>query len=179
MVYGPISYKSLNMPSPSYNLENVTAAANFSANEDHNSTSTAIFSTNYNQNLMLIVLVLVGAILLILILVISVFVGTKLVRRCRRIQCHVCLERVDKRHWETTHRSDCQKKNLEFLKSLPEPFDIRCPNCLAYLKLMPKVKFIFHKLSILKFIFECIDVFTSCVSLPICLFSSFSCCLSV
>jgi len=36
--------------------------------------------------------------------------------------------------------SECQKKNMDLLKNLPEPFDIRCPHCLAYLKLTPKVK---------------------------------------
>jgi hypothetical protein len=51
----------------------------------------------------------------------------------------VCLEKVDRKVWETSHRAECQKKNLDFLKTLPEPFDIRCPHCLAYLKLMPKV----------------------------------------
>ncbi len=141
MVYGPISYKSLNMTSPEYvsNMSNMSNLTSTSTNEDHNSTTTAVFSTNYNQNLMLVVLVLVGAILLLLLLLISIYVGRKLARRCQRVQCHVCLDMVDKRHWQTTHRPDCQKKNLEFLKSLPEPFDIRCPQCLAYLKLMPKV----------------------------------------
>ena len=36
-------------------------------------------------------------------------------------------------------REVCAKRNEFYLKQLPEPFDIRCPTCLRYLKLMPRV----------------------------------------
>ena len=109
-------------------------------NDNYNTTTTVNYvSSNYNNSLMLVVLALVGTILFILILFIGIFFGRKLIRHCRRIKCHVCLEKVDKRSWESNHRPECQKKNFELLRNLPEPFDIRCPHCLAYLKLMPKV----------------------------------------
>ena len=106
----------------------------------YNTTRSTVNSlSSSNNSLMLVVLALVGTILFILVLFIGIFFGQKLFRHCRRIQCHVCLEKVDKRSWESNHRPECQKKNFELLKNLPEPFDIRCPHCLAYLKLMPKV----------------------------------------
>ena len=37
------------------------------------------------------------------------------------------------------HREICSKKNEHFIRQLPAPFDIRCPTCLKYLNLMPKV----------------------------------------
>jgi len=91
-----------------------------------------------NDTLMLAILVVVGTILIILVLIISVFLCRKVTRHCLRLQCHVCLERIDRRMWDN-HRTECQQANNDFLKSLPEPFDIRCQKCLAYLKLMPKV----------------------------------------
>ena len=42
------------------------------------------------------------------------------------------------------HRKECAQNNQEFLKSLPEPFDVRCPTCFSYLKLLPKVRYAFH-----------------------------------
>lgn len=101
--------------------------------------------SNSNETLMLAILVVVGTILAILILVIAAFFCRKVVKQCLRIQCHVCLDYVDRRVWDDSHREECQQANSDFLKSLPEPFDIRCPKCLAYLKLMPKVRNLFWK----------------------------------
>ena len=64
----------------------------------------------------------------------------------KTIECHICDERIRIRDWKTKsssngHRKHCSENNKEFLKSLPEPFDVRCPTCFNYLKLLPKVKF--------------------------------------
>ena len=62
----------------------------------------------------------------------------------KTIECHICDERIRIRDWKNKsssngHRKHCSENNKEFLKSLPEPFDVRCPTCFNYLKLLPKV----------------------------------------
>ena len=64
----------------------------------------------------------------------------------KTIECHICSERVRIHDWNKSttsrnegHRKECAQNNIEFLKSLPEPFDVRCPTCFSYLKLLPKV----------------------------------------
>ena len=64
----------------------------------------------------------------------------------KTIECHICSERVRVHDWNKSttsrsggHRKECAQNNTEFLKSLPEPFDVRCPTCFSYLKLLPKV----------------------------------------
>ena len=64
----------------------------------------------------------------------------------KTIECHICSERVRVTDWRKSttsrsggHRKECAQNNQEFLKSLPEPFDVRCPTCFSYLKLLPKV----------------------------------------
>ena len=148
MIHGPLSYKLLTMSNTSKMVQDLAASAASSTTEatvsetslTRNGTASVTFHTNGNQTLMLVVLVLVGVILLILVLAILVYVFRKLSRRFGRVECHVCLEKVDRKLWNASHRSECQKRNLDFLKTLPEPFDVRCPQCLAYLKLMPKVR---------------------------------------
>ena len=140
MIQSPMNYRSLAMTNVTDTSSRATSSSTTGSSETSNATTTtAVANGHTNQTLMLAVLVLVGTILLILVLFISIYAGRKLCRHFRRIQCHVCLERVDRKVWETSHRAECQKRNLDFLKTLPEPFDIRCPHCLAYLKLMPKV----------------------------------------
>lgn len=57
----------------------------------------------------------------------------------RNVKCHLCRLPVDGADWQNGgHRKGCSIRNEHFLKNLPEPFDIRCPTCLKYLKLMPK-----------------------------------------
>ena len=59
---------------------------------------------------------------------------------CYRVRCHLCHCRVPSSAWEDgSHRDACAKRNELLLAQLPAPFDVRCNNCLAYLKLMPKV----------------------------------------
>ena len=143
MIQTPMNYRSMATNFSSDGMATTTTGTSDASNATTTTTTTT--TTNVmspgqaNQTLMLAVLVLVGTILLILVLFIAIFAGRKLSRHFRRIQCHVCLEKVDKKVWETSHRAECQKQNTDFLKTLPEPFDIRCPHCLAYLKLMPKV----------------------------------------
>ena len=36
-------------------------------------------------------------------------------------------------------RQSCSRAHRQLLSRLPSPFDVRCPKCMAYLKLMPKV----------------------------------------
>ena len=58
----------------------------------------------------------------------------------KTIVCPLCKYSVLKRDWNSgIHREVCAKRNEFYLKQLPEPFDIRCPTCLRYLKLMPEV----------------------------------------
>ena len=62
----------------------------------------------------------------------------------KTIECHICDERIRIRDWKNKsssngHRKQCSENNKEFLKSLPEPFDVRCLTCFNYLKLLPKV----------------------------------------
>ena len=62
----------------------------------------------------------------------------------KTIECHICDERIRIRDWKNKsssdgHRKHCSENNKEFLKSLPEPFDVRCLTCFNYLKLLPKV----------------------------------------
>ena len=64
----------------------------------------------------------------------------------KTIECHICSERVRVHDWRKPassrsggHRKECAESNKEFLKALPEPFDVRCPTCFSYLKLLPKV----------------------------------------
>ncbi len=124
-----------------HRYENFTYDVN-SANETYNHydvVSDNNSGTNSSETLMLAILIVVGTILAILVLVIAAFFCRKGIKQCLRIQCHVCLEYVDRRVWDDSHRDECQQANSDFLKSLPEPFDIRCPKCLAFLKLMPKV----------------------------------------
>ena len=59
----------------------------------------------------------------------------------KTIVCSLCKYSVLKRDWNSgIHREVCAKRNEFYLKQLPEPFDIRCPTCLRYLKLMPEVR---------------------------------------
>lgn len=65
--------------------------------------------------------------------------GLKVAQMKRKIKCPMCRLWVHIKHWtDGSHRQFCSSRNSSFLKNLPEPFDIRCPNCLKYLKLMPK-----------------------------------------
>ena len=58
----------------------------------------------------------------------------------KTIVCPLCKYSVLKRDWNNgIHREVCAKRNEYYLRQLPEPFDIRCPTCLRYLKLMPEV----------------------------------------
>ena len=58
----------------------------------------------------------------------------------RAQKCHICAEKIRLWHWnDGSHRAFCYAQNVDFLKSLPEPFDVRCPKCTGKLKLMPKV----------------------------------------
>ena len=66
----------------------------------------------------------------------------------KTIECHICSERVRVNDWRKSttsrgggHRKECAQNNQEFLRSLPEPFDVRCPTCFSYLKLLPKVSY--------------------------------------
>ena len=64
----------------------------------------------------------------------------------KTIECHICDDRIRIRDWKNKsssngHRKHCSENNKEFLKNLPEPFDVRCPTCFNYLKLLPKVIF--------------------------------------
>ena len=63
-------------------------------------------------------------------------------QRKRKIKCPMCRLWIASKTWHNgKHREMCAKKNEYFIRQLPEPFDIRCPTCLKYLKLMPKVSF--------------------------------------
>ena len=66
----------------------------------------------------------------------------------KTIVCPLCKYSVLKRDWNSgIHREVCAKRNEFYLKQLPEPFDIRCPTCLRYLKLMPEVSSKWGKMS--------------------------------
>ena len=65
-------------------------------------------------------------------------IGFKVAQQRRTFKCCMCRQRVLCRNL-TEHRQMCAKRNEHFLANLPEPFDVRCPLCLKYLKLMPKV----------------------------------------
>ena len=70
------------------------------------------------------------------------FFGFKAARRHHRkkVKCSMCKLWVSYKDWHYgDHRQLCCKRNEFFWKNLPEPFDIRCPTCLQYLKLLPKV----------------------------------------
>ena len=68
---------------------------------------------------------------------ISIF---QVAQKKRKIKCPMCRLWIASKIWHNgKHREMCAKKNEYFIRQLPEPFDIRCPTCLKYLKLMPKV----------------------------------------
>ena len=74
----------------------------------------------------------------------------------KTIECHICDDRIRIRDWKNKsssngHRKHCSENNKEFLKNLPEPFDVRCPTCFNYLKLLPKVIFL-NRMSITAFL---------------------------
>lgn len=109
MVFVPINFKTAaKMTNTSYenqdsDMKNLSTSFDNNSNNNLTSSIDSINNGN-NQSLMLLVLGLVGAILFILISLIMIYLIRQLVRKCHRIQCHVCLEKVDKRTWETSHR---------------------------------------------------------------------------
>jgi hypothetical protein len=65
--------------------------------------------------------------------------GLKVAQMKRKIKCPLCRLWIHIKYWtDGSHRQLCAIKNSQFLKNLSEPFDIRCPSCLCYLKLMPQ-----------------------------------------
>ena len=68
--------------------------------------------------------------------------GFAVAKQRRKIKCPMCRLWTTVKRWQNgEHREFCAKRNEYFLKQLPEPFDVRCPACLRYMKLMPKVSF--------------------------------------
>ena len=66
--------------------------------------------------------------------------GFAVAKQRRKIKCPMCRLWTTVKRWQNgEHREFCAKRNEYFLKQLPEPFDVRCPACLRYMKLMPKV----------------------------------------
>ena len=67
-------------------------------------------------------------------------IGYKVAKHRRKVKCPMCRLWTTFKRWQNgEHREFCAKRNEYFLKQLPEPFDVRCPTCLRYMKLMPKV----------------------------------------
>jgi hypothetical protein len=101
--------------------------------------STAVTQDPLNVILLAII---VAALLSVGICSICGFIGYKVAKKRLQIKCQMCRLWIWTKHWNNgEHRGECAKRNEQFLKQLPEPFDIRCPTCLTYLKLMPKVSF--------------------------------------
>ena len=68
--------------------------------------------------------------------------GFAVAKQRRKIKCPMCRLWTTVKRWQNgEHREFCAKRNEYFLKQLPEPFDVRCPACLRYMKLMPKVSY--------------------------------------
>merc|ERR1712062_606994 len=66
-------------------------------------------------------------------------IGFVVTKQRRKIKCPMCRLWTTVKRWQNgEHREFCAKRNEYFLKQLPEPFDVRCPACLRYMKLMPK-----------------------------------------
>ena len=67
-------------------------------------------------------------------------IGFKVAQFRKKIKCPMCKMWIFAKYWYNgDHRDICAKRNEYFINKLPEPFDVRCPTCLKYLKLMPKV----------------------------------------
>ena len=71
-------------------------------------------------------------------------IGFFVAKSRKTVICPLCKYSVLTRDMKNgVHRNICAKRNDFYLKQLPEPFDIRCPTCLRYLKLMPVVNTIY------------------------------------
>ncbi|TRY80466.1 hypothetical protein TCAL_10488 [Tigriopus californicus] len=86
-----------------------------------------------------LIIVILVFLVIILISMLGVVVVKFYLRRNHNVICHICHMEIERCFWtDGSHREICSRRHQEFLSSLPTPFDVRCPTCLAYLKLLPK-----------------------------------------